>query len=187
MSLAEQKRRLRISLRAARLGIGHENTSAFKALTDHFRENVSLEPGAVVAGYRAFRGEMDPALLIEALRQARHPIALPVVTQRGQPLIFRLHGADDPLAANAMGILEPLPSAPVVEPDVFLVPLLAFDRAYNRLGYGAGFYDRTLTDLRARKPLLAVGVAFAAQEVAAVPVGPYDAKLDKIVTELNVF
>jgi 5-formyltetrahydrofolate cyclo-ligase len=85
-----------------------------------------------------------------------------------------------------MNILEPLPSRPRVEPDVLLVPLLAFDRHLHRLGYGGGYYDRTLKLLRKQKPVLAVGIAYACQEVEVVPVTPNDARLDKIVTEIQV-
>ena len=92
----------------------------------------------------------------------------------------------DKLAAGAMGIMEPVAKAPLVEPDVLLVPLLAFDSRGYRLGYGAGYYDRTLTELRQRKKILAIGIAYAGQEVPEVPIESHDARLDKIATETKV-
>ena len=92
----------------------------------------------------------------------------------------------EPLIAGVWGIREPKPEAAVVDPDILLVPLLAFDRAGHRIGYGAGYYDLTLAQLRARKPVIAVGLAFAAQEIAAVPATPRDARLDLVLTEREV-
>jgi 5-formyltetrahydrofolate cyclo-ligase len=92
----------------------------------------------------------------------------------------------DPLAAGVWGIREPLPQARAVDPDIVLAPLLAFDRAGHRLGYGGGYYDLTIAQLRGRKTIVAVGVAFAAQEVFTVPVTPRDAPLDLVLTERGV-
>ncbi|MDE2030371.1 MAG: 5-formyltetrahydrofolate cyclo-ligase [Alphaproteobacteria bacterium] len=158
-----------------------------KRMANVFLANIEVPHGAAVAGYRAFRGEIDPAPLMKLLHARGACLALPVVTEKGQPLLFRRYRPGDSLRANAMGIAEPDISAPEAEPDILLVPLLAFDRARNRLGYGGGYYDRTLTALRARKNILAVGIAYAFQEAENVPCGPGDAPLDRIVTELNVF
>ena len=95
-------------------------------------------------------------------------------------------GWGEPLAAGVWGIREPKPEAPEVEPDILLVPLLAFDRTGHRIGYGAGYYDMTIARLRAKKPVTAIGIAFAAQEIAAVPATPRDARLDLVLTEREV-
>ncbi|HUF44987.1 MAG TPA: 5-formyltetrahydrofolate cyclo-ligase, partial [Aestuariivirgaceae bacterium] len=108
---------------------------------------------------------------------------LPVVVARGQPLVFRAWAPGNPTVAGIWSIPVPLESAPELEPDVLIVPMLAFDGEGYRLGYGGGFYDRTLARLRAIKPVVAVGAAFAGQEVAQVPRGPHDEPLDWIVTE----
>jgi 5-formyltetrahydrofolate cyclo-ligase len=91
-----------------------------------------------------------------------------------------------PLAAGVWGIREPEPSAPAVAPEIVIVPLLAFDRSGHRIGYGAGYYDLTIAALRATQAVVAIGVAFAAQEIAAVPATPHDAPLDLVLTEREV-
>ena len=113
-------------------------------------------------------------------------MALPVVSGRGNPLIMRAWNWGEPLSPGVWGIREPMPEAAEVEPDILLVPLLAFDRTGRRLGYGGGYYDVTLARLRARKAVVAVGLAFAVQEVPAVPTTPRDALLDLVLTEQEV-
>ena len=109
-----------------------------------------------------------------------------MIAGRGKPLIMRAWDFDDPLDRGQWGIREPKAEAADVEPDIILVPLLAFDRAGQRIGYGAGYYDQTLAQLRARKPVTAVGIAFAAQEVPTVPSTPRDERLDLVLTEREV-
>jgi 5-formyltetrahydrofolate cyclo-ligase len=111
---------------------------------------------------------------------------LPVVTGRGKPLIMRAWSFGQPLASGVWGIREPLADAPEVLPVVLLVPLLAFDRHGHRIGYGAGYYDMTITALRAQKRVTAVGLAFAAQEIERVPTTPHDARLDLVLTENEI-
>jgi 5-formyltetrahydrofolate cyclo-ligase len=113
-------------------------------------------------------------------------LALPVVAGRGRPLIMRAWQEDEPLAAGQWGLREPGPAAAEVEPDIVLVPLLAFDRAGHRIGYGAGYYDLTLARLRARKAVTAIGIAFSVQEVPAIPKTPRDEPLDFVLTEREV-
>lgn len=185
-ALSERKQAMRRIKREARLSAAQNNSNAANMLCDVFKLNIKLEHAAVVAGYRAFRGEMDPAPLMQHLRSTGHPIALPVVTGKNLPLTFRLYDGHGPLSVNPMGIEEPPAAWPDVDPDILLVPLLAFDRNRNRLGYGGGFYDRTMTELRRRKPILAIGIGYSFQQVDDVPAGGHDAILDKIVTENRV-
>jgi len=187
ISLQEHKQSLRDKMRTLRRDKIHTSSLAFSGLSELFIREVELEPHAVVASYSAFGGEMDPTILEDALRCQGHPIALPVMKGKADPLQFRLYERGDKLCSGPMGIMEPSLDASLIEPDILLVPLLAFDQKRNRLGYGGGYYDRTLRELRARKPIRAIGIAFACQEVGSVPIGPNDIKLDKIVTELNVF
>jgi 5-formyltetrahydrofolate cyclo-ligase len=108
---------------------------------------------------------------------------LPITGARGTPLVFRLWRHGEPTAKGKMGIAEPLPSAAEVDPDVLFVPLAAFDRSGHRIGYGAGFYDRTLEKLRSKKPICAVGIAYANQALAKIPHEAHDQRLDYVLTE----
>jgi 5-formyltetrahydrofolate cyclo-ligase len=147
---------------------------------------IAVAPGAIVSGYMPMKSELDPRPLMRKLADAGARLALPVVIARGLPLVMRAYAFGDALVRGVWGIRVPPPEAPEVEPDIVLAPLLAFDRSANRLGYGAGYYDMTIAALRANKPVVAVGVAFAAQEVDAVPTTPRDVRLDLVLTEKGV-
>lgn len=181
------KSELRHAMETRRAEALVQNPQASFALRDRFLKMIVLPPRSVIASYSARGSEMDPAPLAEALRALGHRIALPVMAGRDRPLVFRIHSPGEPLVPNAQGIREPDMAAAVVTPDVLLVPLLAFDRRGGRLGAGGGYYDRTLEDLRGRKTVLAIGIGFACQELAAIPVAPHDAVLDRIVTEIQNF
>ena len=144
---------------------------------------VAVTPGAIVSGFMPLKSEINPLPLLRKLAEAGAKLALPVVAGKGQPLTMRAWAFGTPLASGVWGIREPMPDAPAVDPDILIVPLLAFDRRGYRLGYGAGYYDMTLTALRAKKPIVAVGIAYAAQEVDTVPITPRDARLDLVLTE----
>lgn len=132
---------------------------------------------AVLSGYMPMRSEIDP---LPAMRAHAGPVCVPVVTGRAQPLVFHRWTPEMPMVEGSFKALIPAVAEELV-PEVLLVPLLAFDRRGYRLGYGGGFYDRTLAGLRARGRVVAIGLAFAAQEVEAVPCEPTDARLDAIV------
>ena len=137
-----------------------------------------------VSGYWPIGSEIDPLPILEAYDASGHTLGLPVVEAPARPLLFRRWRPGNVLHAAGFGLQEPDASSPAVTPRLLLVPLLAFDRAGYRLGYGGGFYDRTLAKLRAADPgCLAVGLAYAAQEVEAVPREATDQPLDWIVTE----
>jgi 5-formyltetrahydrofolate cyclo-ligase len=144
---------------------------------------LAIKPGAVVSGYSPMKSEISPLPLMRKLASLGAKLALPVVAGRGQPLIIRAWDFGKPLARGVWGIREPTPDAPEVQPDIVLVPLLAFDRRGHRIGYGAGYYDLTINALRAKKSVVAVGVAFAVQEVPEIPATPRDARLDLVLTE----
>jgi 5-formyltetrahydrofolate cyclo-ligase len=139
--------------------------------------------GAVVAGFHPRADEFDVLPLLARLRDMGHAIALPVVAAKAQPLQFRLWMKGEALVPAVMGIRVPAETAAVVEPDVLFVPLLEFDSHGYRLGYGGGFYDRTIARLRALKPVLTIGVGFAGQEVDEVPHDGHDMALDWLLTE----
>ena len=183
----QKKRDLRLVMKDRRAKAHAETPDACSALCAHVLKNISPPPLAIVASYQAFASEIDPAPLVEALRSRGHGIVLPVVVGKGQALIFRRYEAGDPLVVSEFGIAEPLPSAAVVQPDILLAPMLAFDRRLYRLGYGGGFYDRTIQQLRRQKMIFTLGLAFAGQEVPDVPHGTHDVRLDKIATEIEAF
>ena len=144
---------------------------------------LGLDARVAVSAYWPMREEMDVRPLMRELARMDCALALPVVMGKGKPLIFRRWRPGMVLRAGTFGLSEPDSGEPEVTPSVVFAPLLAFDRQGNRIGWGAGFYDRTLAALRGRGPALAVGVAYAAQEMAQVPAGAHDQPLDLIATE----
>jgi len=145
-----------------------------------------IAAGTIVSGFMPLKSEINPLPLMRKLTEQGARLALPVIAGRSQPLVMREWTWGEPLTAGVWGIREPEPQARAVDPDIVLAPLLAFDRTGHRLGYGGGYYDLTIAQLRGRKTLAAVGLAFAAQEVSSVPVTPRDARLDLVLTERGV-
>jgi len=139
--------------------------------------------GGCVASYIPIHSEVDIWPLIDALADAGHSLALPCIKRKAYPLDFRAYDMGDKLRRGAFGTREPMRSAKVVTPDIVLLPLLAFSRNGHRLGYGGGFYDRTLAHLRSESEIFACGVAYSGQEVPTLPTGQYDEKLDGVLTE----
>ncbi|TVQ85084.1 MAG: 5-formyltetrahydrofolate cyclo-ligase [Micavibrio sp.] len=144
----------------------------------------------VVAGYWPVHGEADIRPALMHLSSAGHICALPVIAREDAPLIFRRWTSTVKMAQGAHGIPVPDkndPVAEVVDPDILLVPLVAYDRRGMRIGYGAGYYDRTIADLRARKTVQTVGIAFSVQKsMELLPAEPHDMPLDYVVTERMV-
>jgi 5-formyltetrahydrofolate cyclo-ligase len=147
---------------------------------------VAIAPGMIVSGFMPLKSEISPIPLMRKLAEAGARLALPTVAGRGKPLIMRAFAFGQPLLAGVWGIREPGPEAPEVLPDIVIAPLLAFDRSGYRIGYGAGYYDMTIAALRAQKTIVAVGIAFAVQEIADVPRTSRDARLDLVLTEREV-
>lgn len=157
--------------------------SAARAVRAHVVAQIRLPPHAVVGGYWPIGTELDVRPLMIALHERGHVCGLPTI-QRRQPLTFHRWRPDDRLVPGKFNILVPDRNVAVVDPHVLLMPLLAFDARGMRIGYGGGYYDRTIPAIRSRKPLLTVGIAYAAQEVSRVPTDQYDQRLDWIVTEV---
>jgi len=140
-------------------------------------------PAGVVAAYMPIRSELSPLRLVAALVAQGIVTAMPETPSPGHPLIFRRWAPGDDLVDGPYGTSQPSPAAPVMVPQVILAPMLAFDSACWRLGYGGGFYDRTLAGLRdAGQRVTAIGIAFDGQLVDKVPVGPFDMPLDAVLT-----
>ena len=144
---------------------------------------VAIKPGVIVSGFMPMKTEINPIPLLRKLSDAGAQLALPAIAGRGKALIMRAWSFDAPLKSGQWGIREPMPEAPEVAPDIVIVPLAAFDRAGHRIGYGAGYYDMTINALRAKKKVIAIGIAFAAQEISRVPATERDARLDLVLTE----
>ena len=157
-------------------------TAAAEAIADRPLP-VPVTPTATISGFMPIRSEINPLPLLRRLAEAGARLALPTIVARGAPLRFRAWTPGDPLRRVQWGLREPEPNAPEADPDIVLAPLAAFDRTGYRLGYGAGYYDLTLNALRARHPVTVIGLAYAMQEVDAVPRESHDARLDFIMTE----
>src|SRR5262245_36294901 len=147
---------------------------------------VAVAPDAIVAGFMPMGSEINPIPLMRKLADLGAQLALPAVAGRGKPLTMRAFAFGETLVPGVWGIREPAPGAPEVARDILIVPLLAFDRSGQRIGYGAGYYDMTVAALRARKTIIACGIAFAAQEISTVPTTPRDVRLDLVLTEREV-
>jgi len=152
------------------------------AALSHLSDWLAPHRGAVLSGYMAIRTELDP---LPVMAGWDGPVCVPVILGKGQPLAFHRWSAGCELVPGPFGATVPA-SREALVPDLLIVPLLAFNREGGRLGYGGGFYDRTLEGLRARRAVRAVGLAFAAQEDPGLPLEPTDQPLDAIVTEAGV-
>ena len=147
-----------------------------------YAEDLPVRCGVIVGGYHALPEEADPSLLLARLVELGCRVAFPRVAGKGQPLDFHHVPDGDVLGPGRFGLREPLQDWPRARPDMLLVPLLAFDAEGHRLGYGGGFYDRTLAHLK----VPAIGIAYAGQEAASLPRGPHDMALTMVVTEQGV-
>jgi 5-formyltetrahydrofolate cyclo-ligase len=184
---ADSKARLRQSALQRRRSLGPDVRAAFsgRLAAEGLRLAMDWRP-RIVSAFHPIRDEPDTLALLAALTGAGIATALPITVSRGTPLTFCLWRPGEPTIAGVMNIPEPLPHSLVVEPDLLFVPLAAFDRRGHRIGFGAGHYDRTLAYLRAKGPIRAVGIAYAASEVDAVPDEPHDELLDFILTETEL-
>ena len=184
--IVSEKAALRRQALARRNAISPENRAAAASTIAARPLPFPLPENAVVSGFMPLKSEINPVPLMHKIADLGARLALPVVTGRGQPLVMRAFTFGDMLTPGVWGIREPRHSSPELKPDILLVPLLAFDRSGYRIGYGAGYYDLTITALRSMKPVLAVGLAFADQEVPQVPKTERDARLDLVLTEREV-
>ena len=182
--ILEQKRALRARIKAWRVGLGADvQARAATAVAEQGLDFLKPRPkGGVVSGFSPLADEFRAWPLLRGLHAEGFALALPVMQGKGNPLLFRAWQPGDAMDSGVWGIAEPKVDKAVLEPDILIVPLLAFDRRGWRLGYGGGFYDRTLKGLRARKAVVAVGLAHEEQEVDAVPHLDYDQRLDWVLT-----
>jgi 5-formyltetrahydrofolate cyclo-ligase len=177
------KQILRERMKAERAKASAARPDAARHAAAKFLSAIPLDSAAVVALYAPLKDELDTGPLAEALAERGLALALPSMVGKRAPLAFRRAPLEATLVRGAFGVMEPGPDAAETRPDIVVCPLLAFSRDGARLGYGAGYYDRTLSALRASGGVLAVGYGFGAQEIERVPVGKTDEPLDWIVTE----
>jgi len=185
--IAARKANLRMQARERRAMAYRATGAQIAAQLGNYLPELYLPSRCVVAGYVQRGSEMDPLPALKSLYGGGHQLALPVVTAKDAPMVFRAWAPDDRLEPDAAGLPAPLPTAPQTVPEALIVPLVAFDGKGTRLGTGAGYYDRTLPQLRANNPkLLVIGVAFAVQQERELPREPTDVPLDAVITERGV-
>lgn len=186
-NLVEIKKQARISALAIRklAHSKHVNTAPLHLAGQAFPVRPT-ENSKIVSGFFPYQSEIDTTPLLGKLAGDGWTTCLPIVIAKEQPLLFRRWLPGEPTIAGVWGIPRPSDEAPEVVPDVLIIPMLAFDRKGYRLGYGGGFYDRTLEKLRATKKIIAIGVAYAAQELDEVPHDAHDQALNFIMTEREV-
>jgi 5-formyltetrahydrofolate cyclo-ligase len=184
-TIENAKAALRLKALAARAALPQgTRTEAAQTVAEHFFNHIDLPSGAVVAAYWRIRDELDCQPILVRLMDSLQPVVLPVVLGPEEALEMRVWEQGAALYPSGFGTLAPAELAPQAEPDVVLMPLLGFDHMGTRLGYGGGYYDRTLAQL-SKKPRL-IGLAFAAQELESIPRESHDIPLDVVVTETGV-
>ncbi len=186
-TLIELKKRARTNAMAIRevAHAAHFETAPLSLASHSFPVQPHLDQ-KIISAFFPYQFEIDTRPLLGKLAGEGWTTSLPVVLAKGAPLEFRRWLPGEPTIAGLWGIPRPPEDSPIVQPDVLIIPLLAFDRKGHRLGYGGGFYDRTLEKLRAIKPVIAIGVSYSAQEVDHVPIGAHDQPLDYVITESEV-
>lgn len=183
------KPRLRQKMRQLRAEKGRPVAAqAAQALIETAREaGLLMAGGSVMAGYWPVGDEIDPRPLMQACHEAGHVLCLPVTGGAEEALHFRRYTPGDRLAPDMAGVKAPLADAPVLRPEIILLPLLAFDADGVRLGQGGGHYDRTLAALSAQATLRAIGLAFDFQQLDKCPRAPHDQVLNDVLTQSRHF
>jgi 5-formyltetrahydrofolate cyclo-ligase len=180
--ITAEKAALRLEMLAQRQILKASNPDASNLLKDQICLNIEVGKGLIVAGYVAIRDELDLEPALHALQLRGAILVLPVADRPGKELHFRHFRVGEALESGPYGTCQPGPSAKALIPDIVLAPLLAFDKFGHRLGFGGGYYDRTLAGLRKAKRIAAYGIGFDGQQVDTVPHGSKDVRLDGIMT-----
>lgn len=184
-SFEDVKAALRLRAHAARSALSvDDRAEAASAVAALFFSRFTLQPDAVVAAYWTVRDELDCQPILAQLMARNQPVVLPAVPGPEQPLQFRVWEQGAALDQAGFGTLAPSALAPKRDPDLVIVPLLGFDKRGTRLGYGGGYYDRTLAQMKTSPQV--IGLAFAAQELDHIPRDTHDVPLDAVITEAGV-
>ncbi len=186
LSVDEQKKSFRVTAKATRLQAFNDQPNAGTQIAATICQDLHLPANSKVSVFWPLAEELDTLPLLNGLHAAGHQVLLPIMQGAGKSLLFGSWAPDDKLVEAAFKTLEPSPEQPRMTPDVMLCPLLAFDRKGYRMGYGGGFYDRSIAQIKTQGELLTIGIAFAAQEVDAIITGEFDEPLNMIVTEQEV-
>ena len=181
-----QKIQLRIYSKSRRALLSASVTSAASDLAENFMEALTIIGDGSIAGYWPIADELDVKPLLQMLSRAGIKVSLPTVIPDQKRLVFQGWSENTQLVKGPYGTLQPHRSSAFITPDILMIPLLAFDAEGGRLGYGGGYYDRTLSELRKKKEITAVGIAYAGQEINEVPTCSNDQRLEWIVTETGV-
>lgn len=184
---AKKKHTLRQAARQRRATLTtDEQRSHADSFARHFLKSVNVN-GHIVAGYWAMHGELDVMPLLQMLAQKGHICCLPATTPASKELVFRRWQTGTAMESGAFGIIEPTAENASLMPDTLIVPLVAFDAARHRIGYGGGYYDCTLNALRqSGHRFITIGAAYSIQQVDSIPAEPHDEVLDMIITEKGV-
>lgn len=172
--------------RAAAFKANHYHPISEDGIDDFIAWLAGHDDISTIAAYWPINDEFDCRELLIKLERCGYELALPVITGPGLPLEFHAWVYGDTLKHGPFGTQQPEANGAPITPDVVLTPLLAFDNVGHRLGYGGGYYDRTLSHLRAQKPVYAIGVAFQSQEVDQIPASAQDARMDGVLTETGL-
>lgn len=189
LSIVDAKNSAREQAKAVRQKIhGSAPPSNYTDLSQHLLNHLKKlgHKNKNIAGFWPLGSEIDVRIAMFDLSRHGHALCLPTIEEKDQPLLFKHYESGDELQKGMFGTLEPSLDAPKVIPDIILVPLLAFDEYGHRLGYGGGYYDRTVSLINGQKAVLTIGLAFAGQQVRQVPSEAHDMKLDYIITELGL-
>lgn len=182
-AIFDKKAVLREQMRAERKIVASERTDASMHAARNLLNAIEINQHSIVALYDPIDTELHIEPLYDALIERGVTVCLPVVAKKNAPLIFRRYEDGAPLIEGRYGARTPEESQPEIDPNIIVVPLLAFSRHGDRLGYGGGFYDRTIAKLRSKTTIVTIGYAYGAQQVDALPVSPLDQRLDWIITE----
>lgn len=183
ITLDDEKAAMRSAASQRRAELAAAMPDVGQALAAHVDAVLKLCEGGIIAGYLPIRSELSPLPLMRALVDAGASTAMPLTPPPGNPLVFCRWAPGDPLVDGPYGTRQPPDDGDPVSPRLILAPMLAFDDAARRLGYGGGFYDRTLAAIRAEgRQVTVIGIAYDEQQTERVPTGPHDMKLDGALT-----
>ncbi|HCH23423.1 MAG TPA: 5-formyltetrahydrofolate cyclo-ligase [Oceanospirillaceae bacterium] len=186
LSIDQQKQAFRVTAKAKRLQAFQDQPQAGVQIAEMISGVLELPAHSNVSVFWPLAEELDTLPILHALHTAGHQVLLPIMQGAGKPLLFGCWAPGDVLVEAAFKTLQPSPEQARMTPDVMLCPLLAFDRNGYRMGYGGGFYDRSIAQIKAQGELCTIGIAFAAQEVDSIVIGEFDEPLDMIVTEQEI-